>query len=309
MGCFPSRAVTVVVPLVSVLTILVTGPGRAEEPLRITNLLTRIEQHEQAAFPLERRARELESRGLVPFWDRMNAADPAERFQVLADVGLESLRLGKPQATTTYDLGIEERQYGEGGELIDAAGWRKLLEQVRDEGYRITHSDWHQERFELADDGAAVSDTRFTIQGSRAEGRDRMEVKATVRVRWRQVGDGYVPDAVEVLEGKLRRRSAPAAFTQWLRVRLAPLLIEADKPIEIDYGATYAYDLDGDQYPELLQAGSDTILWNLAGRSFEAGPFLPREAEARVSRVGLVADVDGDGIVDWICDNAVRKRL
>jgi hypothetical protein len=154
MGCFPSRAVTVVVPLVSVLTILVTEPGRAEEPLLITNLLTRIEQHEQAAFPLERRARELESRGLVPFWDRMNAADPAERFQVLADVGLESLRLGRPQATTACDLGIEEVRFGEGGDLIDGAGWRKLLEQVRDEGYRITHSDWHQERFELADDGA-----------------------------------------------------------------------------------------------------------------------------------------------------------
>ena len=309
MSFFPPGAVTVVVPLASLLTILVTGSGRAEEPLLITNLLTRIEQHEQVAFPLERQARQLESRGLVPFWDRMNAADPGGRFQVLADVGLESLRLGKPLATHTYDLGIEEVRFGEGGDLIDGAGWRKILEQVRDEGYRITHSDWHQERFELTDDGVPVSDTRFTIQGSRAEGRDRMEVKATVRVRWRQAAEGYVPDAVEVLDGKLRRRSAPASFTQWLRVRLAPLLIDADKPIEIDYGATYAYDLDGDQYPELLQAGSDTILWNLAGRSFEPGPFLPREAEARVSRVGLVADVDGDGIVDWICDNTVRKRL
>ncbi len=280
-----------------------------DPPPLVRNLLTRIEQHEAEAFPLERQARTLESKGLVPFWDRMNAADPDSRFDVLANVGLESLRWGQAGEVVSYDLGIEETRYQAGGPVVDAAGWRAALEDLRTAGYRITHSDWHQERFEIDADGRRISDTRFTIQGSRADGRDRLEVKATVRVRWRESGDGFVPDAVEVLEAKVRRRSAPMSFTQWLRVRLAPLLLEQNKPIEIDYGATYAHDLDGDQYPDLLQAGSDTILWNEAGRSFKAGPFLPREAEARVSRVGLVADVDGDGIVDWICDNAVRKRL
>ncbi len=287
---------------------MLVAQGADQAPV-VKNLLTRIEQHESEAFPLEREARVLESKGLVPFWDRMNAADPEARFDVLADVGLTSLRWGTPGETVHYDLGIEETRFQAGGPEIDKAGWRAALAELRQAGYRITHSDWHQERFEIDADGRRVSDTRFTIQGRRDDGRDRLEVKATARVWWRQEGEGFVPDAVEVLDAKVRRRSAPPSFTQWLRVRLAPLLLEENKPIEIDYGATYAYDLDGDQYPELLQAGSDTILWNVAGKSFEVGPFVPREAEARVSRVGLVADVDGDGVVDWVCDNTVRQRL
>lgn len=309
MGRFPSRTADRALCWVALFAIVTAASGRAEDPPVIANLLVRIEQHEAESFPLERQARVLESRGLVPFWDRMNAADPVARFDLLADCGLASIRLGKALATTVYDLGITEERFEAGGDLVDAAGWRTLLEGLRNEGYRITHSDWHQERFEIDAEGRRISDTRFTIQGSRDEGRDRMEVKATVRVTWRQEGDGFVPDAVEVLDAKLRRRSAPPSFTHWLRVRLAPLLLEEGKPIEIDYGATYAWDLDGDQYPDLLQAGSDTVLWNVEGRSFEAGPFVPKEAEARVSRVGLVADVDGDGTVDWVCDNAVRKRL
>lgn len=309
MGRLLGGATWSVVPCCLLLSILAAAAGGAEETPLITNLLTRIAEHEQESFPLEQQARILETRGLVPFWDRMNAADPEGRFEVLAEVGLRSLRLGKPTSTASYGLGIEEVRYGEGGDLVDTAGWRTILDGLLAQGYRISHSDWHQERFELDAEGRPVSDTRFTIQGSRHNGRDRMEVKATVRILWRQAGDRFLPDAVEVLDGRIRTRFAPPSFTRWLQVRLAPMLVEEGKPIDIDYGATYVYDLNGDQYPDLLQAGSDTILWNQEGRSLEAGPVLPRDAEARVSRVGLVADVDGDGIVDWVCDNTVRGRL
>ena len=91
---------------------------------------------------------------------------------------------------------------------MDVAEWSELLQGIKRDGYIITHTDWHQERFELNKDGNPVSDTRFTIQGSRNNGQDRMEVKATVRVAWRVDGKRYRPVRVEVIEGKVRRRSA-----------------------------------------------------------------------------------------------------
>ena len=117
-----------VVPCCLLLSILAAAAGGAEETPLITNLLTRIAEHEQESFPLEQQARILETRGLVPFWDSMNAADPERRLEVLAEVGLRSLRLGKPTSTASYGLGIEEVRYGEGGDLVDTAGWRTILD-------------------------------------------------------------------------------------------------------------------------------------------------------------------------------------
>ena len=69
-----------VVPCCLLLSILAAAAGGAEETPLITNLLTRIAEHEQESFTLEQQARILETRGLVPFWDSMNAADPERRL-------------------------------------------------------------------------------------------------------------------------------------------------------------------------------------------------------------------------------------
>ena len=232
-------------------------------------LVERIDQLEAKSFSQEKAARILEEEGLVPIWDRLNAATPTGRFDVFTNIGIEFLTLGREAARQTYDHDIEEVKFFEGGQRIDAAAWGQLLQGLKMQGYEITHSDWHQERYETNKDGSPVSDTRFTIQGRRNGGQDRMEVKATARITWRKAGGTFFPARVEVMDGKIRRRSAPPAFAQRLRLNLAA----QDAPPQLfensDDGSFCAYDLNGDQLPEIIMASHDKILWNRGNWKFD----------------------------------------
>jgi len=285
------------------------SPGMKVNAADTEPVAARVEQLEEAAFSREKQARVVENQGLVPFWDRLNAASSTERFDVLARVGLESLTLGRETSRETYDHGVEEIRFSAGGQQLDAVGWSERIQRLRSQGYEITHSDWHQERFEIDPEGRPISDTRFTIQGRRNEGHDRMEVKATARVTWRKIGDRFVPARVEVIDGRIRRRSAEPSFTRHLRINLASATAPRQYYKNFDDGGFCIYDLNGDQLPEILITSHDKILWNRGHMKFEQGRLLAGDGGSTRPRVALVADVNGDGVPDWICDNGENLEV
>jgi len=304
-----SSAYRIIVPLLAMIMGLSVALCRADEPSPAATLRNLIEQHEEESFTLEQQARVLEKNGLVPIWDRLNAASPTGRLDVLTNLGVESLTLGKESSRETFDLAIEETSYIEGGKTLDATEWNELVMQLRMEGYVITHSDWHQERFEVNTNGNPVTDTRFAIQGNRNGGQDRMEVKATARVTWQKDGDQFRPRQVEVLNGKIRRRSAEPSFVKELSIRLLSGTVQAQST-GVDYGGYFSiYDLNGDQFPEIILPCLNKILWNRGGTAFRVGQILAAAGQSPSTRTCLVADLNGDGILDWLCDSGGGSKL
>ena len=282
---------------------LALGAGAVLAATPADALLQQIEKLEDKAFVQEKAARVVEEGGLVPAWDRLNAASPAGRFDVFTNLGVESVTLGRESSRVTYDHGIEEVNYAAGGQQLDAAGWNSLVQNFKAQGFQITHSDWHQERFATNRAGDAVTDTRFTIQGRRNGGLDRLEVKATARITWKKSGHDFIPARVEVLDGKIRRRAGQAAFVERLRLNLGSPDAAQRFSATSDDGCFCVYDLNGDQLPEIIIANHNQILWNRGHWQFEPGKLFAGDGPGPASRVGILADLNGDGIPDWVCNN------
>jgi enediyne biosynthesis protein E4 len=268
----------------------------------VDELRQKIETLEDQAFSKEKMARNVEEHGLVPAWDRLNAATPTGRFDVFTNLGIESVTLGRETARASYKHDIEEVKYAGGGLQLDASAWNNLVQSLKDQGFEITHSDWHQERFETNQSGNAVTDTRFNLEGRRNGGLDRMEIKATTRITWKKSGDSFIPAHVEVLDGKIRRRAGNPAFVQSMRLNLgsvdAPQLFSETG----GEGSFCVYDLNGDQLPEIIIPSRNTVLWNRGHFKFESSKLYAGAGATPSSQIGLLADLNGDGIPDWVCD-------
>lgn len=267
-----------------------------------TKLTIAVEALEEEAFGAELEARRFENEGVVPFWDRLLEATPAQRLEVLAALSFDSLTLGIASPPESSDLGIITRQIRAGGEMIDPAKWKSLLTQYKKAGYSITHSDWHHSAFHRDTHGAAISEVRFTLQGSRAKGEilDRLEFKGSARVVWDESGPDLRAKSITLLSGQSVQRRGPLAF----KIR-AVIEGNSSTPTERDdMGAINVYDLNGDQLPEIILGNANKILWNKGNFQFEPGPIIPEGGVFFNSVVGLVADLNGDSIPDWLSDTA-----
>lgn len=296
----PSLIRVYVMHAVAAIAISALVPGtNAQEAESLTALQDRINQHESEYFSQEQQARMLEKNGLVPVWDRLNEASETNRFDVLIESGIESITLGKESARKDHGFGISETSYTDGGLQLDTGKWSELVQSYRSMGYGIVHSDFHQERFEIDEDGNFISDTRFTIQGSREEGADRLEIKATARVKWRKDADRYLPANIEILTAKIRKRSGSLAFEKRMQMSFGTF----------DYNGTCnVHDLNGDQYPEILIPSHNRILWNRSGEKWDAGTLIKGEKVNAGIVLGLIADLTGDGIVDLLVDRPVDGK-
>lgn len=263
------------------------------------DLLRKIDALEEKSFSDEKEARYFENNGFVPLWDELLATPEGKRLDVLAKVAFESLTLGKLNREFRVDPGIRIGELLPDGETLDPAGWKAWLQKFQGNGLVVTHSDWHQDAFSRNKEGKAQSDIRFTIHLERNKGRDRTEVKAVIQVVWDESGDKPKPKTIKLKAGQLARRVGERAFT--------PAAVIAGnthkKEERDDMGAISVYDLNGDQYPEIILGNANRILWNKGGMKFETTPLVPPGGEVHSSVVGIVGDFNGDGLPDWLCDS------
>ncbi len=140
----------------------------------------------------------------------------------------------------------------------------------------------------------------MAFQGARTreEVLDRLEFKGVLRIRWDESGEKPLPGEVAVIEGEAVQRSGPLAF----KTRAVIEGRIANPTERDDVGAVNVYDLNGDQYPEIILGNANRILWNRGDFRFEAGPIVPEGGVYFDSVVGLVADLNGDSILDWLSD-------
>ena len=215
-----------------------------------SDLSSAVASLEAEAFSDEQEARRFENEGIVPFWDRLLQASATERLDLLAAVPFETLTLGTASAPQEGDLGITLRKISKGGDTINQTKWQALIAQYKGAGYSLPHSDWHHSAFHRDEDGTAVSEVTFTLQGLRSKGEilDRLQFKGTLRIQWDESGKALQPKSITVLNASTVQRRGPVAF----KTR-AVIEGQTSKPTERgDMGAINVYDLNGDQLPEII---------------------------------------------------------
>ncbi|MGJ8723392.1 MAG: CRTAC1 family protein [Roseibacillus sp.] len=261
-------------------------------------LIEKIVSLEAEAFENESEAREIELEGIVPLWDSLLQAPLGKRLELLAAVPFDTLTLGKAGAPTRHDLGITTRQITSGGETLSCEGFAEILQSYRQAGYSLVHSDWHHRSFQRNEAEKAISEVTFNLQGSRKEGTERLQFKGTLRIVWDESEEKLRPSTITLLEATSAQRRGPAAFT-------TRAVIEGGNPNPTerdDMGAISVYDLNGDQLPEIILGNSNKILWNKGNFQFEPQPIVDPGGLFFDSVIGLTADLNGDGLLDWLSD-------
>ena len=258
---------------------------------------------ESRSFTKEQEARRFENEGIVPFWDKLLSASVSERWSVFADVPFSYLVLPEFRGETRIDLGIKLRQFVAGGNRLDSSAWSDLLENLQTEGFQIDHTDWHQESFERDESGLPHSEIRFNIQASRDSQQERHQIKGSVRVLWDESGPAIVPQAIEVLKCTVASRFGPVPFVDELGVNTGTSARPTSK-LRNDYSGVCVFDLNGDQLPEILVANANMLLWNKGNWQFEMASIIEDESQSEPATVGVVADFNGDGRLDWLTDAA-----
>jgi hypothetical protein len=269
------------------------------------DLLNEIEKLENDTFADEKEARRFENEGFVPLWDKLLATPKGQRLAVIAEVPFKKLTLGKMNREIQQDLGIRLGELIPGGLTLTPEEWKKWVANFQRNDLEITHTDWHHEAFRRDEKGRAISDIRFTIHLERNKGLDRTELKAVVEVIWQEIEGRIQAKTITLKSGRLARRVGPKAFEP-----VAVIEGETNKPQERDdMGAIAVYDLNGDQYPEIILGNANRIFWNKGGMKFEASPLIPEDGEVHSSVMGIVGDFNGDGHLDWLCDSAKAKLM
>jgi hypothetical protein len=210
-------------------------------------------------------------------WDALNReADP---WLPLAELPLTQLHL---PGQSTRTLGEAEIQFahftGPANQAWSGEVWRAWLDSLREAGWKLAHSHWRLPAHQPAQAGtAAHSQVEVTAHLSRADGLERVQLSARLRVRWAS-GDGaeYTPVEVWVEALDWARRVGPPPFRRWL---------EAEIPVPrhtVFTDPLLGADLEGDGFSELLLVGAGRVWRNRAeagGRTWVAEPFpgLPPE--------------------------------
>jgi len=230
----------------------------------------------------------------VVFWDALRKAK--DKWAVLKQYPPGRLTLGSPSSVKDYKWGVHATTYGGTGRVLEPGEWPDFLEALREQGYQIHESEWHQESFIAPKEGqAARSRVRYLLHVTRNPD-TRLVVRGTLFVTWskNQDADGlYLPESINASEFKVLERAGPPVFTKARTIDTSPERVNSKNSRQAV--PLMAYDLNRDGFPELLLPAANLVYWNRNGK-------LDKDDLCKVPSKqcgsALVADFTGDGWAD-----------
>jgi len=230
---------------------------------------------------------------IVRVWDALRGLD--DEFETLKQVEFETLVFAEPELTANLDLAIERFDCLGAERRLTHQEWQTLLEQLRVDGYRIVQTEWHHSRFEPQQaERPASSVVSFAIDLDRESPVSRVSVRGNLAIQW--VAAQAATEApriatIELRDGLILQRQAPAMFREILRVRtdsrfkrLLPLLLA---------------DLDGNGGSEILLGGLNRLYWNDGQGTLTLEPLTTPACE--MFDAAVLADFNGDLATDLLC--------
>ena len=261
------------------------------------------EELDATVWKTEDRAQQYEE-SFVAFWDALRIGK--DKWAVLKDHPPGQLTLGSPGAVKEHEWGIRATAYSGKARVLKPSQWPELLDSLREQGYEIHESEWHQESFTAPKDGqAAESRVRFLLhitQGSDT----RLVVRGTLVVAWldKRGSKGlYLPQSVDASELKVLERKGLPAFSKTRLIDTAQERPGKEMPPQA--APILSYDLNRDGLPELILPAANLVYWNRAGK-LEKGDLCV-QAPGKCG-TALIADFTGDGWAD-LCIARLRGNV
>ncbi|HEV8544551.1 MAG TPA: CRTAC1 family protein [Verrucomicrobiae bacterium] len=238
-------------------------------------------------------------RFIEDFWDALNAA--TNKWDVVERLTFQEMVLGAWQEKESLGHGIENWLPGKTSEYtIDSyAKWREKLSNWKEAGWAIMQCEFRHIGFDpQTNDLPAKSKFYFSVHLTNG-----LPAQATVEgdllVKWaarktNEANNVHEAPSMRQIDAsglQVMFRAGPPAFVPVLTETFdPPPLSPAIEPLLV-------YDLDSDGIPEIaLPAANRVYRWK--GDHYESETFCPTPRMQVWD--GLFADMDGDGVVDFL---------
>lgn len=274
--------------------------GIPEEPGQSSGMASLRElrkQRDQTVWKKESLAQEYE-RAIVDLWDRLlgQQQDPdGDQFAVLAGVQFDTVKLPVMGPAKEIRWDAIERVSSDTTRIVTRDDWPAQVTWFQNQGYRIVQTEWHHAKFDISDDSVAKSTISMAIYAEHPRTESRHVVSGDLSIVWqpRLPGNGLpVPASIDATNLKLYSRTGPPVFEEILTIDHArPDTRSGIHPVLLR-------DMNGDGLSEILLGGCNELYWNRGSGQFEKDQLF--DYPEKGFEVGLVADVTGDAIADYV---------
>ncbi len=242
----------------------------------------------------------------ITLWDRLRNEDP---LKVLNQFEFKTLIFGNLTPQESPDWGIEGITIGalNGTEKkITREQYQILINNFHDEGWRLNQSEWHHSKFIPAENNEpARSIVSCEMHCTSSKEEKRVIIRGKIKVTWSiSEGEDPTPDTIDINDLQIITRQGKKIFQE---------AMNADPKIEAPgrfprFSPIMVYDLDGDGLNEIIAGGCNLIYKNQGDGKYTKKDFLLNPI-VRPAEAGLLADMNGDGNVDFIGGNSVDGSL
>ena len=274
-----------------------TNPkGRISHELaaEVANLEARELKIAQTVWAREMLAQEC-GRTFEALWDSLNAA--TNKLNVVADFAVGEIVLPKWNPPRILPHEIQPHEAAGAGTTMAPGEWRRLVESLQHAGWDLAQTEFRHTRFET-DDAGQPRQSRFYFSAHLTNLKDarRAVLEGVLAVDWSAAPTNEPPASVRRVDAsrlslKTRRGEVP------FRTVLAEQIKPPENAFSID--PLILYDLDGDGLSEIVLAGKNLVYRRRGEDGYHPEP-LCRHPPGLIS-TALIADFDGDGAADFLC--------
>ena len=242
----------------------------------------------------------------ITLWDRLRNEDP---LKVLNQFEFKTLIFGNLTSQESPDWGIEGITIGalNGTEKkITREQYQILINNFYDEGWRLDQSEWHHSKFIPAENNEpARSIVSCEMHCTSSKEEKRVIIRGKIKVTWSiNEGEDPTPNTIDINDLQIITRQGKKIFQEAMN---ADPKIEAPRRFP-RFSPIMVYDLDGDGLNEIIAGGCNLIYKNQGDGKYTKKDFLLNPI-VRPAEAGLLADMNGDGNVDFIGGNSVDGSL
>lgn len=233
------------------------------------------------------------------FWDALHRAPLTNRLELAATLPASVIVTPRWRDPEVLPHGIRQhlpdRAPGS-GTTLDREGWRALVRNAASAGWQLRQVEVRHLKFDPPhDDQPGRSELLFTAHLVKPSEPARATLEGSLRVEWETPPAGETPIPARHIDAsdlRLATRSGPVPFRTILE---DPIESPRDTSL-ID--PLLVYDLDGDDFPEILLAGRNLLYRRQPDGSYRSETLCRRRSGPLVAAV--VGDFNGDAIPDLL---------
>ena len=271
----------------------------AAEP-EATDLEQQIKHLDETLWVKEVQAQKYEQT-FIRLWDEFRPS--LDKFGVLKSLGFETLKLGSPGKAVNYDLDVIATRWDGEPKTLTREQWAALLDSLESQGFQILECEFHHPKFEIDADKNARSGISVLFHIARPLRNERYVIKGEIQVQWSAAADphgNFIPKSIDATGLTITQRTGNPGFAKVKSWEAGEL---GKSPAQLQYRAgpepVIAYDLDGDGLSEVVLLGWNLLFRNRGNGRFDKEELIPDLPHSIVG--GIIADFDGDGLPDLIC--------